>query len=532
MPKRNKPRRQQMLVLSLVDGLQKNEPQAKVVPFTRVVTLFVPRRLAAHRRENAREVLNEVNIKIVQRGYIEHDGQILLNPISPTVELEMIDDWGCASEEEVSRRAELGMMGISENAILEFETRPWGPEQARYFGCENPYQLSENPGEYSYWHVQLRLSTPILAPGEFILALLHGGRDDAYFYCPCHEASVVYTTRHRFICMGCGFLHSVPASPLTIQPATLLSGKDWEDYFDPGGAKSEDEVNLTMIDFQDIENAQMIWTTNQWEEARHRFLFFSRSTPQEIEKAIRGTEMDPSIFLNAGWNPEAIAPPVAHQIADDSVEVDLVENAMHSLCVGVRFYLAAKHESSALVNAIPALFRSVELLLKQRLEHADARALQDQPSNPIVLARLKAAGVLITSAEESIITRLRKLRNNLQHGTARFNQRAGLKVCRSSLIFLDRFMDAELSIHLGADIPETDWIYLLEIPEIAATATRVTNVMLERANQQKSTTIEKCPRCCHDAMVRPHPNTGISCWYCGHCPIVDDDNMEDSLTRK
>jgi hypothetical protein len=526
--------RQQMWAKYLDGEPPKPRPYQQVSPFTRLVTLYVPKRLAAHRKENARAVLDEVNAKISERGYIEPDGQILQTPISPTVELQMIDLWGCDSEEQLSRMRGLAgtgdvagiIVGETDDSMLEVEPRVWGPEQSRYFGRDNPYQLSEEPGEYSYWHVQLGHRSPYLAEDERIIALLHGGRDNAYVYCPCHEASVVYTTRHRFICMGCGFLHAVPEAPLSIHCKTLLSGDEWREYFEPGGSKSEEEVNLTLLDFQDIENTRMIWTTTQWEETRHRFLFFARSSPEEISEAIRGTEMDPSIFLNAGWEPVATAPPVAHQIADDSVAVDLIDNAMLSLGEGVRFYLTGKNESSSLVNAVPALFRAVELFLKERLERADPQALADLPNNPTVLKRLKAAGVAISTREESTITQLRRLRNNLQHGTAKFNQRSGLSVCRETLIFVARFLEAELNLYLGDGVHENDWFELLAIPEISATADRVTDATLDLVRQQKNATIETCPRCRRDAMVRPFPNTGMSCLYCLSRPVIEDDSPE------
>jgi hypothetical protein len=275
-------RRQQMLAKHLGDEPLKPQPRRQVSPFTRLVTLYLPRRLAAHRKENGRAVIDEVNAKIAERGYIEPDGQILLSTICPTVEFEMIDDWGCSSEEQLTLRGKHAVIGEADDSTLEVEPRVWGAEQRCYFGREHPYQLSEEPGEYTFWHVQLRLPAPYLAHDERVVALLHGGRDNSYFYCPCHEASVVYTTRHRFICMNCGFLHAVPESPVSIQATTLLSGVEWREYFDPNGTKNEEEVNLTLLDFQDIENTRMIWTTSQWGEARDRFLFFARSSPEEI----------------------------------------------------------------------------------------------------------------------------------------------------------------------------------------------------------------------------------------------------------
>lgn len=189
----------------------------------------------------------------------------------------------------------------------------------------------------------------------------------------------------------------------------------------------------------------------------------------------------------------------------------------------MRSYVAAKTESSSLVNAVPQLFRAVELLLKSRLEQVDPQGLVDHPNNPAVLSRLANIAVIVTPAERDTIAKLRRLRNNLQHGTAKFNHRAGLAVCRAILIFLNRFLDVELNMYLGDLVHEDDWFRLLAIPEIAATADQVTEAYLKEVNQQPRATVETCPRCRRDAMVRPDPRTGISCCYCGYHPITSDE---------
>jgi hypothetical protein len=86
-------------------------------------------------------------------------------------------------------------------------------------------------------------------------------------------------------------------------------------------------------------------------------VFFARSSPEEIEEAIRGTERDPSIFLEAGWSPVKMAPPPAHQVMDGSVDVDLVENLAYTFCEGVTSFLEAYDRSELLVTTIPQLFR-------------------------------------------------------------------------------------------------------------------------------------------------------------------------------
>jgi hypothetical protein len=101
-----------------------------------------------------------------------------------------------------------------------------------------------------------------------------------------------------------------------------------------------------------------------------------------------------------------------------------------------------------------------------------------------------------------------------------------LGVGREILIFLNRLLDAELNLYLGDCVHENDWFELLAMPEIAATADCVTNAALDRIRQQKNATIETCRRCRRDAMVRPHPQTGISCWYCRYHRVVENDIPE------
>jgi hypothetical protein len=204
---------------------------------------------------------------------------------------------------------------------------------------------------------------------------------------------------------------------------------------------------------------------------------------------------------------------------------------MLSLGEGVKLYMAGKHDSSSLVNAVPALFRAVELILQDRLDRADPQALADQPNNPTVLKRLKSSAVSISAGEEATITKLRRLRNKLQHGTAKFNQRSALGTCRAALIFLDRFLDAELNVDLREGVHEDHWFELLAIPEIAATASRVTDAAIHYVKQQEGVTIETCWRCRRNAMVQPHPQSGISCWYCGYCPVIEDDRPDTDIQR-
>jgi hypothetical protein len=202
-----------------------------------------------------------------------------------------------------------------------------------------------------------------------------------------------------------------------------------------------------------------------------------------------------------------------------------LDNALHSLREAVPSFLSARKNTDRLVSAIPQLFRAVELLLKARLQNLDVHALDDRPNNPTVLKRLAAKGVTIRKDESETINRLRRLRNDLQHGTAKFNHRTGLALSRRAIVFLDRFSRVELRLWMGDAIPPDNWGQLLEINEVASTARAVVATRLEEARKDPEATISSCGRCGEAAMVRPHQRTGASCLLCGHVSVYREDGQ-------
>src|SRR5207248_1357416 len=104
---------------------------------------------------------------------------------------------------------------------------------------------------------------------------LHARGDGRYFYCPCHEASVVYTTKNRFVCMSCGAMHVVLADPLPITFSRTLTAQEWCDYFDENGRLRDEEVVLPEIDFREVENRDKVWATEEWDSASAELVFFS-----------------------------------------------------------------------------------------------------------------------------------------------------------------------------------------------------------------------------------------------------------------
>jgi hypothetical protein len=210
-------------------------------------------------------------------------------------------------------------------------------------------------------------------------------------------------------------------------------------------------------------------------------------------------------------------------MASDSIDVDYIENSAHAVRDGVLCFLKARTEPWQLVNAIPHLFRTVELLLKAKLATLDGRALADHPNNRKVIDRLAARGVVLSTAERDCIDRLRQLRNRLQHGTAKFNYRTGLSVARQSIVFIDRFALQEVDAWIVYAIAPDDRLALFQIRDVGDTARRL---VAERLNQLRNTPaaeVTHCPACDQQAMVRVHRRSGAACYYCGHTPPLPSD---------
>lgn len=473
-----------------------------------IVTLGIPRKFFRSTGVDHAAFIEDVNEKISSRGFILRDGQVLTTQINPQIPEDlMIDpDWEGRNNDIPTRR-------------------PWDAPQREFFGLENPYQMGDEGEVYTWSHVTTQVALAYLKPDEYITALVHGIKDETYFECPCHFASVVYTTRHRLICMMCGATHVVLKEPIITSSQNSITTQDWIDLFDENGSRREEEVNLQVIDFHAVESAPKIWTTDQWEEAKRRFTFFTSSSPEEIAAAIRGTESDPSILAEVGFREVVLAPPPAYHLLGGPIDTDLVDNAGHALQDGVSLFLESYTNPDRLKNAVPQLFRAVELILKARLQQLQPQGLDDHPNNPKVLERLSSAGVSISQEERDEITRIRRLRNQLQHGTASFSHRPTLTACKNAIAFLDRFASQELGIWIRDAIPTESWQKLLTIPSIAATARMFTEKILTQFQDDPHAEVTACSQCQNHTMFRPHPRNGASCIYCGHVPVIDNFDM-------
>ncbi len=163
-------------------------------------------------------------------------------------------------------------------------------------------------------------------------------------------------------------------------------------------------------------------------------------------------------------------PPPAEQVSPSGIDLGLIDNAARSLRDGVTAFLAANSEPDALARAAPELFRCLEILLKARLVQLDTNGLHGNPNNPTVLQRLGCLGVHLSASENTTLNRLRRIRNQLQHGAATFGYRTGLSLCRQAIVLIDRFASSELGIWVEDAVANDHFEKLRRIPEIAATA--------------------------------------------------------------
>lgn len=476
--------------------------------FIKYVGFCVPRRWVTPETMDLDGMVAEIEEIVRTRGLVAYDGQVITS-------LRCVGEW-----EEWKEFSRPGSPDIRRDIP---GRRHWGPEQHAFFGIEQPYQMSDDEDPFTRYSISAEISDPYLTPGELIAGLVYGARERCAFTCPCHSPHVVYTTRHRLVCMSCGATHVVLREPVLTAFRQTIAPEEWGELFGDEGSRHHEQVDLAIVDVQNIESAApFVWSTNQWAEVLRLYVLCARMTPEEFQRAVRGTELDASVLMEDGWLAVEEPPAPASQVMDDSVDVGMMDGAGHALTAGASAYLAGYVHPERLIDAVKNLFQTIELLLKVRLEASDPLGLRGQPNNPTVIARLATAGVTLPPDEVDTVAQIRRLRNDLQHNAARFNHRRVLGLCRSALIVIDRFAVEELDNWAGDIISPDEWHQLLSIEEIRARAVTVAQTRLDHYRDNPEASITTCPRCTHEAMLRRHPDTGASCLLCGYIPVVED----------
>ena len=320
--------------------------------------------------------------------------------------------------------------------------------------------------------------------------------------------------------MSCGNLHCVLKEPLNRKFKQSLTEHEWFDYFDDNGSKREEEIGLELIDFSEIEDAPKIWGTYYYEVAVNEFVFFTRSSKEELENYFRHTASAED-FIQAGWSHVPESPSVVYQLADTAFDLDKLSNAFSSLTEGILSYKKARTEVEFIKHGVLQLFHTVELILKAKLDGVDSKALSAKPDNPAVLRLLQKHGVSFREDELQTIKELRKLRNLFQHAEAEFSYRSALKLMRNSIIFIDRFCLEELNLWIAERIDETAWRSVMSIPEIERNAARITREVIATVKTWSDHEVSECPSCKTETVVSKLNRAGI-CLSCRRIPKLDE----------
>lgn len=488
--------------------------------------MWIPQRFIVGKTILLRAFIDEINRLVRMRGVVLSDGQVLSTEIAGADWPEdVLIEHGLYGINGLKRLKD-GEVVLSVNTTEKPPTRKWSPALEPILEFHDPVHLNDEQSGFSESSLIIWVEAPYLYRDELIEGLVHGIEDGRYFYCPCHGAEVVYTTRGRLVCMGCGHLHAVLADRLSFRPLRRFTEREWFAHFDHDGNARFEKVWLSLVDFRKFEHAKMLWQTDWWESACHEFILFARTPPDELREMLRGTEQDGSILAEAGFSEEALPPPPAVQIADAGVDFSLTANAAHAINMGAAALIRARAEPKELVGAITEVFRCVELLLKSRLAGTAQAPPLETPLNIRKLLQLvQTAGARLSGKELSTISELRRLRNTIQHAAPKFSYRAALNTVHSAVEFIDRFSRDELGLWLGDAIQPNDWrIFLGSSANIRAAAVRVAHRRLKSARLSAKAEVTQCDFCQERTMLREDPRSGARCVLCGHVPVIDLDS--------
>lgn len=154
--------------------------------FGRTLAFWAPQRFVSTTGIDVDGFVAELDETIRTRGMVLYDRQIVTTPLAEAEWIESIFEPDSPEGSfEVPPRAE------------------WGEAQQRYFALDAPYQMADESGGFTWSHLVIGLPESYLRAEELIAGLIHGVEDRRYLECECHSATIVYTTRHRLLCMSC-----------------------------------------------------------------------------------------------------------------------------------------------------------------------------------------------------------------------------------------------------------------------------------------------------------------------------------------
>lgn len=512
----------------------------------KLCNFYIPRRFQRGDAIDVRGFVDYLNDLISNRGLVMYDGLIVTKPLPLVIgketyvpEYREIDclngtlripiTLGESFEVQVEPEDNKGcpFPGVDEWG-KDFpcpEPQEWGETQRKFFGLDNPYQMSEEADRFGWSYLCGYWDVLWLNEKERILGLLHSPGNDRCFHCDCKEAKVVYTSAARVVCMHCGATHLVLAEPLDSTPINGgISAEEFEIAFGKEGIFSNIDPSLSVIDFTELLDKKYLWMTWYWEQASSEALFFLNASDDEIEDFLSKSQMPLSMYLEMGWQKAPSRPSIASQLATKSISLDLEGNARLCLKTGLEAFVRSAIEEAAILEAILKVFQATELITKAALEKRDPNALKDRPNHPTVLSRLIGSGVALSTHDLTRIEELRKLRNSIQHGEPSLNYLKGIRSVREVVVFLQRFVQGQFDAWILDACEAPTRLRLLQIKELAQAA----DALLQEQKQLLPSiqSFEMCPLCMRIAITRLRPEEGATCLVCGHIPVRPNGESE------
>ncbi|MGN6548680.1 MAG: hypothetical protein ACTHJ3_02120 [Pararhizobium sp.] len=245
--------------------------------------------------------------------------------------------------------------------------------------------------------------------------------------------------------------------------------------------------------------------------------FFSRGDPEKVAEW-RAGEVSIEDFMEAGWTQAKSPPPLLPaQLSSDLFGVDITENAVQSFNAAAEAYGESHTDGDALRRGVLHLFHALELILKVRLEQLSGRADTTHLNNTAVLSALNAMGVTLATDDLDAIANLRRLRNKLQHGGARYGYREVRVLLARTFFFIDAFFKDEFGEWIGEIAEQPGWSALLTIRSIKKNAENEVAKRIRLATFQAQCTVERCPDRKQKYVVREGKKAGF-CLYCRRVP--------------
>ncbi len=212
--------------------------------------------------------------------------------------------------------------------------------------------------------------------------------------------------------------------------------------------------------------------------------------------------------------------------------LSLDENAMDSLIHAVSHFLGEKQTD--LKYTILHVFHAVELYLKARLAKEHHSLIFDKPEHAasvdpktvsfdVLVARLKAVGVMLSEDDLKDLTFLRKVRNSIEHHKYEGQKEAVKEYVGKAMRFLEAFLEKELDIHLNNALDEKIYRPLAEAlysyEERLEKAKEELEDALPSDKDRFEHSIGECPDCGEKTIAFPDPTQDdknkARCYFCG-----------------